>query len=130
MVACCVADVDVVFLVFLKFGVVDDEIGVGSDKLIRSDKVISVGAATPKCRGSATYRSRQSEHECNANDLVLAQIRSESGYRSDIDDYVTAPITCEGAWKSFMNSLQVFTRPLDVMETPSKLRNISEIRQR
>ena len=54
-------------------------------------------------------------------DLVLAQIRSESGYRSDIDDYVTAPITSEGAWKSFMNSLQAFKRPLDVMGTPSKL---------
>jgi hypothetical protein len=40
--------------VFLRFGVVDDdEIGVGSDKLI------SVGAAT------ATYRFRQSEHEFN-----------------------------------------------------------------
>lgn len=51
---------------FLRFGVVDDdEIGAGSDKLIRFDKVISVGAATPKYRGSATYRFRQLEHEFN-----------------------------------------------------------------
>jgi hypothetical protein len=48
------------FIVFLRFGVVDDdEIGVESDKLI------SVGAATPECQGSATYRFGQSEHKFN-----------------------------------------------------------------
>ena len=54
-------------------------------------------------------------------DFVLAQIRSESAHRSEIDDYVTAPIASEESWKSFVNSLQVFRRPVDVMATPSKL---------
>lgn len=54
-------------------------------------------------------------------DFVLAQIRSESARRSEIDGYVTAPIASEESWKSFVNSLQVFTRPLDVMATVSKL---------
>jgi hypothetical protein len=53
--------------------------------------------------------------------IVLAQIRSESASRSDIDDYVTAPITSDESWGSFMNSLYTFRHPHDIASLPSKL---------
>ncbi|SPJ75440.1 related to acyl-CoA oxidase [Fusarium torulosum] len=53
--------------------------------------------------------------------IVLAQIRSESASRSDIDEYVTAPITSDESWGSFMNSLYAFRHPHDIASLPSKL---------
>ncbi|KAH7195110.1 acyl-CoA dehydrogenase/oxidase [Fusarium oxysporum] len=52
---------------------------------------------------------------------VLAQIRSESASRSDLDDYVTAPIMSEESWGSFTNSLHAFKHPHDVAIPCSKL---------
>ncbi|KAI8406313.1 hypothetical protein FOFC_13783 [Fusarium oxysporum] len=52
---------------------------------------------------------------------VLAQIRSESISQSDIDHYVTAPITSDKSWESFMNSLQAFKSPEELITPVSKL---------
>jgi hypothetical protein len=52
---------------------------------------------------------------------VLAQIRSESASQSDIDDYVTAPITSDESWESFMNGLHAFRNPHEIAALPSKL---------
>ncbi|ENH66703.1 Acyl-coenzyme A oxidase 4 [Fusarium oxysporum f. sp. cubense race 1] len=52
---------------------------------------------------------------------VLAQIRSESVSQSDIDHYVTAPITSDKSWESFMNSLHAFKSPEEFITPLSKL---------
>ncbi|KNB18623.1 hypothetical protein FOXG_16106 [Fusarium oxysporum f. sp. lycopersici 4287] len=69
----------------------------------------------PQCRADA--QSQSSEPYNN----VLAQIRSESASRSDLDDYVTAPIMSEESWGSFTNSLHAFKHPHDVAIPCSKL---------
>ncbi|KAH7460964.1 hypothetical protein FOMA001_g19332 [Fusarium oxysporum f. sp. matthiolae] len=69
----------------------------------------------PQCRADA--QSQSSEPYNN----VLAQIRSESASRSDLDDYVTAPIMSEESWESFTNSLHAFKHPHDVAIPCSKL---------
>ncbi|KAK7583003.1 hypothetical protein V3481_012297 [Fusarium oxysporum f. sp. vasinfectum] len=72
-------------------------------------------AMGPQCRAGA--QSQSSEPYNN----VLAQIRSESASRSDLDDYVTAPIMSEESWGSFTNSLHAFKHPHDVAIPCSKL---------
>ncbi|KAH7183859.1 hypothetical protein BKA60DRAFT_602944 [Fusarium oxysporum] len=72
-------------------------------------------AMGPQCRPDA--QSQSSEPYNN----VLAQIRSESASRSDLDDYVTAPIMSEESWGSFTNSLHAFKHPHDVAIPCSKL---------
>ncbi|EXM12914.1 hypothetical protein FOTG_18612 [Fusarium oxysporum f. sp. vasinfectum 25433] len=69
----------------------------------------------PQCRADA--QSQSSEQYNN----VLAQIRSESASRSDLDDYVTAPIMSEESWGSFTSSLHAFKHPHDVAIPCSKL---------
>ncbi|EXM13640.1 hypothetical protein FOTG_17914 [Fusarium oxysporum f. sp. vasinfectum 25433] len=72
-------------------------------------------AMGPQCRAGA--QSQSSEPYNN----VLAQIRSESASRSDLDDYVTAPIMSEESWGSFTNSLHAFKHSHDVAIPCSKL---------
>ncbi|KAF5261756.1 hypothetical protein FOXYS1_7542 [Fusarium oxysporum] len=72
-------------------------------------------AMGPQCRLDA--QSQSSEPYNN----VLAQIRSESASRSDLDDYVTAPIKSEESWGSFTNSLHAFKHSHDVAIPCSKL---------
>lgn len=54
-------------------------------------------------------------------DIVLAQIRSETAFRLDMDDYVTAPITSDTSWESFVNNLQVFRRTNELTSPVPKL---------
>ncbi|EGU71909.1 hypothetical protein FOXB_17581, partial [Fusarium oxysporum f. sp. conglutinans Fo5176] len=72
-------------------------------------------AMGPQCRPDA--QSQSSEPYNN----VLAQIRSESASRSNLDDYVTAPIMSEESWGSFTNSLHAFKHSHDVAIPCSKL---------
>ncbi|KAF5707248.1 peroxisomal acyl-coenzyme A oxidase 3 [Fusarium mundagurra] len=68
-------------------------------------------------QGRADAQSQSSE----PYDSVLAQIRSESASRSDLDDYVTAPIMSEESWGSFTNGLHAFRHAHDVAIPCSKL---------
>ncbi|KAG7402957.1 Acyl-coenzyme A oxidase 5 [Fusarium oxysporum f. sp. rapae] len=69
----------------------------------------------PQCRADAQSQSSEPYNS------VLAQIRSESASRSDLDDYVTAPIISEESWEPFTNSLHAFKHPHDVAIPCSKL---------
>ncbi|KAL5584048.1 hypothetical protein FOVSG1_015399 [Fusarium oxysporum f. sp. vasinfectum] len=69
-------------------------------------------------RAAQAYAPSRASESYNA---VLAQIRSESASQSDIDDYVTAPITSDESWESFMNGLRAFRNPDEVPALPSKL---------
>ncbi|GKU16971.1 unnamed protein product [Fusarium langsethiae] len=66
-------------------------------------------------------QARVSSRSSDAYETVLAQIRSESAVTSDIDHYVTAPITSDRSWGSFVNGLRVFKDPLETPTALSKL---------
>ncbi|GKU22964.1 unnamed protein product [Fusarium langsethiae] len=66
-------------------------------------------------------QARAPSRSSNLYSSVLAQIRSESITPSEIDHYVTAPITTDESWESFMKGLQIFKSPLDVPTSLSKL---------
>ncbi|KAK2469108.1 hypothetical protein H9L39_19376 [Fusarium oxysporum f. sp. albedinis] len=72
-------------------------------------------APGPLAQANAPSRASESYN------AVLAQIRSESASQSDIDDYVTAPITSDESWELFMNGLCAFRNPDEVPALPSKL---------
>ncbi|KAH7247695.1 uncharacterized protein BKA55DRAFT_595249 [Fusarium redolens] len=69
-------------------------------------------------RAVQAYAPSRASESYNA---VLAQIRSESASQSDLDDYVTAPITSDESWESFMNGLRAFRNLDEVPALPSKL---------
>lgn len=69
-------------------------------------------------RAVQAYAPSRASESYNA---VLAQIRSESASQSDLDDYVTAPITSDESWELFMNGLCAFRNPDEVPALPSKL---------
>ncbi|KAG8664649.1 uncharacterized protein FPOAC1_013429 [Fusarium poae] len=66
-------------------------------------------------------QARAPSRSCSSYSAVLAQIRSESVTPSEVDDYITAPITSDKSWESFMKGLQMLKSPLDVLTSLSKL---------
>jgi acyl-CoA oxidase len=95
--------------------------GISSEVLTLYERICLCEDLDPLPALEPLVQARAPSRSCSSYSAVLAQIRSESVTPSEVDDYITAPITSDKSWESFMKGLQMLKSPLDVLTSLSKL---------